>query len=394
MKGKVYGCGSGTFGQIGSGDKSFFFRKPTFISSLSPASTLPSTTATSSKTLNLQQPRNFFFGLNHSFFWLANNLWSWGDGRFGQLGHGDISTQTSPLLIEDLAKKLSQKSHVDIPLVSAGYYHSLVAIDSDLYTFGDGRRGALASGDEQSKCSPFLVQIESNENQPLLHLSAGCDFSLAINESHQLFAWGGNDQGQLGLGHLIDQWKPKKNDFFLGKKIKSISSGWGHVILCTEDNELFAWGSNNHGQCGHSQEKIAPIPRKITLPESEKSQVHKVIASSSTSAVLLENGSLYIWGSHRDGKLGMGNDIKEDLHLPTKLPFPQKIVDVAMGTDHVVIIAADHSIWVWGYGQHGALGIEDCQDRFSPTEVNRQFLGEGEKISEVHCGMDYSVFII
>ncbi len=65
-----------------------------------------------------------------------------------------------------------------------------------------------------------------------------------------VYSFGNNNKGQLGHGDFINKSYPKKIDVFYGKNIYYLNAGKNHSALIIKDHELFLWGSNKYGQLG------------------------------------------------------------------------------------------------------------------------------------------------
>lgn len=86
----------------------------------------------------------------HNFFYIIQIL-SWGDGEDGKLGHGDTLTLDTPKLIDSLLSKR-------IFYIACGGAHSAaITSEGELYTWGQGQYGRLGHGDEVSQFTPKLV---------------------------------------------------------------------------------------------------------------------------------------------------------------------------------------------------------------------------------------------
>ena len=122
------------------------------------------------------------------------DVYSWGRGYEGQLGiRKSIETVSIPKYIDTLFRKRV----VDI---ACGSRHSM-AIDEngDLYTWGEGRCGQLGRGKERSTIYPTKVEFFDDENNPMQVkikvASAGVGHSACITENNELFTWGLNNYG-------------------------------------------------------------------------------------------------------------------------------------------------------------------------------------------------------
>ena len=130
-------------------------------------------------------------------------VWSWGDGSFGKLGHGDQQNQLLPKKVEAFADRR-------VVAVSAGPYHSLaLTADGAVWSWGDENYGKLGHGDEQEQLLP--KKVEAFAGRRVVAVSAGEDHSLAITADDAVFTWGKGEDGCLGHGEdLSNQLLPKK----------------------------------------------------------------------------------------------------------------------------------------------------------------------------------------
>jgi alpha-tubulin suppressor-like RCC1 family protein len=116
--------------------------------------------------------------------------YSFGLGGEGQLGHGGTIRQQGPRVVEAL-------QGVHILAVAAGGCHSLALSEAgELYSFGDGSRGSLGHGDKARQCTPRLIAALQG-----VHVSAvvaGLGHSLALTKAGVAYSFGFSRQCQLG----------------------------------------------------------------------------------------------------------------------------------------------------------------------------------------------------
>ena len=130
-------------------------------------------------------------------------VWSWGWGGDGKLGHGNMQSQLLPKKIEALAGQR-------VVAVLAGYFHSLaLTADGAVWSWGDGYFGKLGHGDEQRQLLP--KKVEAVADQRVVAVSAGGHHNLARTADGAVFTWGAGEDGCLGHGEdLSNQLLPKK----------------------------------------------------------------------------------------------------------------------------------------------------------------------------------------
>lgn len=121
-------------------------------------------------------------------------VYSWGHGRAGRLGLGDENTQPEPRLINFPVL-------ISIRMISAGENHTLAVTDlGDIYSWGSDRFGQLGyGGSEAGKGSLLPKKIESMKKSIIIAIAAGDSHSVCFSNNGEIYTWGSNKEGQLGL---------------------------------------------------------------------------------------------------------------------------------------------------------------------------------------------------
>lgn len=250
-------------------------------------------------------------GANHS---LAMDQWgslfSWGSDESGQLGHNQgSSTLRVPRLIKSLGT-------TRVTAIAAGLYHSAaLTANGELYTWGSNSKGQLGLGRNTDMVfSPTLV--ESLSSVPLAGVACGGNHTLVVTRSGAVFAWGSNNHGQLGLGDLSDRIWPTQVSSLRSLKIVAggIRAGLEHTVALSEDGGVFTWGSSRCGQLGHGSCNKETLPRKVL--ELMGTTVTQVAAGDRhTLAFIPSRNKLYGFGVGGSGQLGRGEPY-QNANLP------------------------------------------------------------------------------
>lgn len=163
-------------------------------------------------------------------------LYTWGEGDHGRLGHGDLKSRLTPNLVTELS---------DVGYVSCGESHTLV-LSLDGYTvwsMGSGNGGKLGHDDTGKVMTPKI--IEALRRYRVKKVCAGTSFSLALTWDGIVFWWG------LGLrANSVSSLVPVLITDLSSHHVVDVSLGDSHVLALTQYNEVYAWGSNTMGQCG------------------------------------------------------------------------------------------------------------------------------------------------
>ncbi|KAG8012939.1 E3 ISG15--protein ligase HERC5 [Nibea albiflora] len=202
--------------------------------------------------------------------------------------------------------------------VSCGSRHSVVLTkDGQVFTWGQNSRGQL--GLETSGLDVKTPQhVRSVSAVPLVQIAAGGEQSFAVSFSGSVFAWGGNDCGQLGLGDRTDRHTPTSVLCLNMKKSVHIACGEKHTAVLTKDGAVFTFGSGQHGQLGHNSFRDELRPRLVA--ELWGAKVSKIACGRHHTLVLMDSKRLYSFGCDEHGKLGRGEESHPSVPLPVQLP--------------------------------------------------------------------------
>ena len=160
---------------------------------------------------------------------------------------------------------LSLPGGVSAVSVSAGDDFSLaVGSDGDIYSWGDNRYGELGDGTTTDQSTPEKITLPGGVTA--LSVSAGNDFSLAVGSDGDIYAWGDNGYGELGDGTTWNQSTPEKITLPGGVSATSVSAGFYYGLAVGSDGDIYAWGENYYGQLGDGTTTDQSTPEKVTLP--------------------------------------------------------------------------------------------------------------------------------
>ncbi|KJY65121.1 RCC1 repeat domain protein, 2 domains [Bifidobacterium polysaccharolyticum] len=318
------------------------------------------------------------------------NAYAWGFNNYGQLGNGNTSNRNTPVIVKKPAGVSADFTYVQ---VSAGTDHSLaVGSDGYAYAWGNNNNGQLGNNTTSFSSVPVRVcdpSTGSNVDTGLkaIQVSAGRLFSLAIDQDGNTWAWGNNDNGQLGNGNtrgtntpqsvLLD---PKHASTVL--KTVQVSAGDFHSLAIDQDGNTWAWGRNDYGQLGNgktSGTNANPTPSSVLLDPKHASTVLKAVqvsAGGSLSLVIDQDGNTWAWGHNDYGQLGNGstsslrNPVPSSVLLnPKDTSTVLKAVQVSAGWAHSMAIDTDGNAWAWGQNNYGKLGNNTTSDQHSPVKV-------------------------
>ncbi|KAM3870243.1 putative E3 ubiquitin-protein ligase HERC3 [Diretmus argenteus] len=200
--------------------------------------------------------------------------------------------------------------------VACGDQHSVALTkDGQVYTWGQDSSGQLGLGKgKHSTESP--QQLKSLSAIPLVQISAGGDHSFALSLSGFVFGWGQNNRGQLGLGDTADRHTPTPVHCLDAKHTGSISCGKDHTAVLTKGGTVFTFGGGQYGQLGHNSFSDELRPRPVELCGAK---VTKIACGRHHTLVLTDSKKVYSFGCGEQGQLGHGDRNPQSVPLPIQL---------------------------------------------------------------------------
>eukprot|EP00029_Vermamoeba_vermiformis_P013152 TRINITY_DN8072_c0_g1_i1.p1 TRINITY_DN8072_c0_g1~~TRINITY_DN8072_c0_g1_i1.p1 ORF type:complete len:340 (+),score=28.89 TRINITY_DN8072_c0_g1_i1:48-1067(+) len=253
-----------------------------------------------------------------------------------------------------------------------------------VYAWGQCDSGQLGlcedMGAEAHQSEP--KEIGDLLNNKIIAIDANADQSFAVTNEGLVYSWGDGAKGQLGQGNRLPSFKPKLVEALVTKRIIAIATGFDHTLALSEDGDVYSWGSNSYGQLGLGHEKSTSSPKFISA--FKEKQVIRISAGGSFSAALTKEGYVYTWGWGFDGRLGHLDN--KDLSLPKKVAGIDQVVDIAAGFGHMLAVTETGELYSWGNNTKGQLGHGDKKDRNRPKLVVTKI-----KFYRVHAGFGHSL---
>lgn len=285
------------------------------------------------------------------------SLWAWGDNGKGQLGLGEDPAQTST------PTRLGSGYRA----MAAGYIHSLaLKADGSLWSFGGNVAGQLGLGTaDYTAHHTYSAHFTPTQvgSDTYVAVSAGQQHSLALKADGSLWAFGLNNFGQLGLGSADRQ--PHPTPAQVGTGYTALAAG-SHSLALKADGSLWAWGLNNKGQLGLGTADFDAHPTPAQVPQAAQGIGYVAVAAGSHSLALAADGSLWAWGYNYYGQLGLGDAV----HRSTPTPVGSGYAAVAAGNMHSLGLKTDRTLWAWGKNTKGQLGLGNTDDQYQPQPVS------------------------
>uniref|UniRef100_A0A8C5CS70 HECT and RLD domain containing E3 ubiquitin protein ligase 4 n=1 Tax=Gadus morhua TaxID=8049 RepID=A0A8C5CS70_GADMO len=306
----------------------------------------------------------------------------WGNASYGQLGLGGIDEE---IVIEP--RKCDFFHGKQVCDVGCGRRHTTVLLeDGTVYTFGCNDLGQL--GHDKSRKKP--EQVVALDAQNIVAVSCGESHTLALNDKAQVFSWGLGSDGQLGLNNFEECVRVPRNIKSLSDvQITQVACGYWHSHALSK-GKLFSWGQNRYGQLGLGTDRQGlPTPQHVQslqgIPFSQ------VTAGGAHSFALTQSGAVFGWGRNKFGQLGLNDN--NDRHSPTLLKSlrSQRVIYVCCGEDHTAALTKEGGVFTFGAGGYGQLGHNSTNHEINPRKV---FELMGNEVTQIACGRQHTLAFI
>jgi alpha-tubulin suppressor-like RCC1 family protein len=220
----------------------------------------------------------------------SGELYAAGYNAYGQLGQNNTTAST-------VFAKIG--SDTNWSKVAAGYGNTFaVKTDGTLWAFGSNQNGSLGIGlsaNTERRSSPVQVGALTNWLQP----SSAYNITAVVKTNGQLWTWGMADYGQLGLNDLFSRSSPVQVGALTNWAQVSVGS-FGVTGAIKTNGTLWAWGRNNNGQVGNNQ----TINKSSPIQIGSLTNWAYVSAGNGNMLAVKTDGTLWSWGSNSEGRGG------------------------------------------------------------------------------------------
>mmetsp|Transcript_20483 Transcript_20483/g.50234 ORF Transcript_20483/g.50234 Transcript_20483/m.50234 type:complete len:594 (-) Transcript_20483:76-1857(-) len=306
-------------------------------------------------------------------------VFTWGRGEDGQLGLGDTSDQDEPTYVDALRG-------VGVRQIACGSGHTVVlSTEGEVFTWGRGDDGRLGHGDNGWKYVPRITQ--SLAGQVVVQVTCGSYHTAAVSGNGDLFTWGGGMYGKLGHGNEMGHSTPKRVEALAGLAVSQIACGSRHTVAVVSNGALYSWGDKENGVAGHGDTEGHQYTPKLVERLAGKTIV-QLSACGFHTCCLDSSSEVYSWGEGKFGRLGHGTE--RNCHTPRLIEalLGKSPRQVSCGGFHTAVCTDDGALYTFGGGEHGQLGHNDRVNKLTPTVVEAL---SDKYVSQITCGWSHSV---
>jgi regulator of chromosome condensation len=254
-------------------------------------------------------------------------------GTNGYIGHSaNLEKSRVPLEVEGLPS--SRRKGKRAVQIASGVNHLVVLLaDGDVHVLGDGEQGVLGRIQRTRHRRTGLAACDRVVLPPRRRgapgkvrataVFAGEYHCFAVTADGDVYAWGLNNFGQLGLGHTEACVGAQLVEPLCGREVVQLAGGEHFSLALTARNEVFAFGRGDSGQLGggvvRARDDAATRPVEITAMIARG--IVRIACGGSFCAATGADGTLYTWGFGDQHQLG--NAEEDDVPTPTAVPAPK-----------------------------------------------------------------------
>ncbi|XP_012540160.1 X-linked retinitis pigmentosa GTPase regulator isoform X3 [Monomorium pharaonis] len=278
-------------------------------------------------------------------------LISWGANSHSQLGQGLLSEQF--ILPQEVNLSGCSLRPESIRKIVGGAGHTLI-LDTNgrVYACGLNNKGQAGSSNVDQENVLRFQRICALEHETVINVWCGWDSSMALTENGELYVWGSNRYGQLGLDPSEFPSISHPHRVSIGERIRNVSMGLRHTAVVTEGCEIYVCGSNNRGQLGLINPKtMEPYVRLGAFTKivewTMQGHVEDVACGQYHTIVVTKRQTynMYVFGDNKHGQLGFFPKTSSETRIfqPICIPLSSiqhdASIQIHTGWSHVNILS-------------------------------------------------------
>lgn len=274
-----------------------------------------------------------------------DQVWGWGNRGI------DANPFPTPQPLPDLGGR-------NVKQVCAGVAHMIMILENGTtYSWGKGGDGRLGHGKNSEGVDVLVpMKVEALASQTIKHVSAGASCGVALNTEGVLFFW-----GWLGVEESLRIVTPTTVEGLEKQRITHAVCGDNHVLALTFDHTVVSWGLNKQGSLGQGKREL----EYVNAPKPVATNQEAIAAGPMSGAcVSTSKGVVMYWGPNLKKKA------EKPYKKPEKIATKTRIVQVALGAQHMLLLDDLGDVYALGEGAQGQLGTGNYQPHVDPVKVD------------------------
>ena len=290
------------------------------------------------------------------------SFWTWGRNNYGQLGHNNVTLYSSPVQLPGTTWGYGITGNT----ASGAGTAMVTKTDGTLWVWGYNGGGQLAQNNITNLSSP--TQISGTWKNEMY---SGCQgyggWAVAIKDNGTIWSWGYGNFGQLGNNKSFgspDYRQSSPIQVGTATDWDQVSGGVNQPLAIKTTGQLWAWGYNNDGELG-----LNDTPHRSSPCQVGTDTTWSQITNSYLSVQAIKtDGTLWAWGKNEYGQLAQNNGTSRS--SPTQIGTDTTWHQVRAGQNSMWANKTDGTLWAWGLNTAGQLGKNQSATLWSsPTQI-------------------------
>ena len=283
----------------------------------------------------------------------------------------------------------NQEGAITVPVVGQGYGNTItLKEDGTVWATGKNDYGQLGVGDTTNRNTSVQVKIDENTYlENVMKIDVTDNTTIALTKTGEVYAWGKNEFGELGLGDrtyrsYATRVKGIDGNGYL-ENIIDVANGDENSYAIDKNGNVYGWGDGNYHQIDDTT-----TSRTTPTQMSDCTNAISVSAGECFVEIMQSNSNVVARGYNYYGQLGYGDTAEK----PTGAHIVGNDINkVSAGNDATLIIREDGTVWAAGRNRYGELGLGDTSNRASFTKLT---LEDGTEIKAKYGELNSSVTTI
>ena len=229
------------------------------------------------------------------------------------------------------------------------------------------------------------VSLPTDQNR-FAQVSAGHSHSVAVGSDGNVYTWGNNSNGELGIVDITYSTVPRMVSMPEGVKFIQVSAGYMFSMALDSQGRVWTWGNANYGKLGRSPDAANPAnrPGMVTMPTGVT--FTSISAGQNFAMALDQNGEVWTWGPAWGNQLARPNSSSNPSDIPGKAQLPADTVFTAIsaGRNYSMALTADGTVWTWADTYGDWIGHTGT----APAAVDTNL-----KFTDISAGGDHSMAV-
>ena len=266
-----------------------------------------------------------------------------------------------------------------------------LAEHSNIFVWGANSYGCLGLGHYSHVTSP--IEVESLSESSVREVACGGQHLILLTSDGGIYVSGKNDRNQLGMDTVDErQSVPILLDWPFGAapSVSQIVCGYDHTVMLTTEGFVFAFGTNAKAELGLGHED--PVAGPALVDGIRHKRVVQVSTKGYHTLALTEDDEVFAWGENSLGQCGLGHTDSPQA-VPVSVPTlrGRGAELVVCGSFHSVVCVEGRQTLVFGDGGAGQLGLKDDSCRVVPTPCPAL---NGRRVAQVACGFGHTLVLL